>query len=65
MTCLKPENNRRFVKPNCLGSTCMKWTSSGELSDVDLNNILERLAQVDANVVVMDSCHLDEQPADR
>ena len=64
MACLKEESDRRIAATNCLGSTCMKWTSSGELSDVDLSNILERLAQVDANVVVMDSCHLDEQPAD-
>ena len=43
-------------------TTCLKWTRSGELTNVDLLNILERLAAVDANMAVMDHCHLDEQP---
>jgi hypothetical protein len=28
----------------------MKWTSSGELSELDLKTILERLARVDPNL---------------
>jgi hypothetical protein len=28
----------------------MKWAPSGELSDVDLNMILEKLARVDPNL---------------
>ncbi|MFZ9768479.1 MAG: hypothetical protein ACO3D4_00830 [Vulcanococcus sp.] len=35
---------------DCLGSTCMKWTASGELSAVDQARILERLAEVDENL---------------
>ena len=35
---------------DCLGSTCMKWMPSGELSDVDQARIMERLAEVDANL---------------
>lgn len=27
----------------CLGRTCLKWQSNGELSDQDLNLVLERL----------------------
>lgn len=28
---------------SCLGRTCLKWQSNGELSDQDLNLVLERL----------------------
>lgn len=50
MTCLKPEHARAKYRQTCLGSTCMKWAPSGELSDVDLNMILEKLARVDPNL---------------
>jgi hypothetical protein len=50
MTCLKPPSQEPRSNPTCLGSTCMKWTSSGELSELDLNAILERLARVDPNL---------------
>ena len=30
-----------------MGRTCMKWSSNGELTDLDLQLILERLGQVD------------------
>jgi hypothetical protein len=50
MTYLKPENTRARHRQTCLGSTCMKWGPSGELSDLDLNTILERLARVDPNL---------------
>ena len=50
MTCLKPEHSRVKYRQTCLGSTCMKWAPSGELSDVDLNMILEKLARVDPNI---------------
>lgn len=40
---------------DCLGSTCMKWTASGELSELDLHRVMERLARVDANVVEVDT----------
>ena len=50
MTCLKADNSRARHRQTCLGSTCLKWTASGELSDVDLNTILERLTRVDPNL---------------
>lgn len=31
----------------CLGRTCLKWSSDGELTSVDLLLVMERLAQVD------------------
>ena len=40
---------------DCLGSTCMKWTASGELSELDLHRVMERLARVDANVAEVDT----------
>lgn len=58
MTGLRADRRRQ----NCLGSTCLKWNASGELSERDLHNVLQRLARVDANLAVMGSCHLDEQP---
>jgi hypothetical protein len=58
MNGIRPNKHRQ----NCLGSTCMKWNPSGELSELDLHNVLQRLARVDANLAVMSSCHLDEQP---
>ena len=32
---------------SCLGRSCMKWGENGELSPIDLHNILERLCAVD------------------
>lgn len=37
---------------SCLGRTCMKWTSDGELSDIDIQLILQRLREVDAQLEV-------------
>jgi hypothetical protein len=34
----------------CLGRTCLKWGSDGELTTVDLLLVLARLAQVDQEV---------------
>lgn len=39
---------------DCLGSTCMKWTASGELSELDLHRVMERLARVDCNLAEAD-----------
>jgi hypothetical protein len=49
-------------RDDCLGRTCMKWSPSGELSDLDRHLILERLAQADSSVSVIGPCSLDEQP---
>jgi hypothetical protein len=32
---------------SCLGRTCLKWQANGELTDLDLQLVLERLAQAD------------------
>lgn len=40
-------------QPSCLGLTCMKWAANGELSDVDQQLILERLAEVDADAAAV------------
>jgi hypothetical protein len=32
---------------SCIGRSCMKWGQDGELSPIDLHNILERLCAVD------------------
>ena len=39
-------NNSR----TCLGRTCLKWGADGELTALDRELVLERLAQVDRGV---------------
>lgn len=34
----------------CLGTTCLKWTQDGELSEADLQLILDRLSRADAQL---------------
>ena len=43
------------ARGDCLGSTCMKWTASGELSELDLHRVMERLARVDENLDAIDN----------
>lgn len=38
---------------DCLGSTCLKWGADGELTALDLSQIMERLAQVDQQVAAL------------
>lgn len=38
---------------DCLGRTCLKWGADGELTALDLNLVMERLAQVDQQVVAL------------
>lgn len=40
---------------SCLTRTCLKWTSDGELTAIDLQLVLERLAAVDARAAVLRS----------
>lgn len=47
---------------SCLGRTCMKWGSDGELSALDLCLVLERLAQVDQEVTSLRTGRVDCQP---
>lgn len=35
---------------SCLGRTCLQWGRDGELASVDLELVLERLAQVDQDM---------------
>jgi hypothetical protein len=34
----------------CLGSTCLKWAADGELSELDVQLVLQRLRRADAEV---------------
>jgi hypothetical protein len=36
--------------PDCLGSTCLKWAADGNLTALDLDLVLERLARVDQHL---------------
>ena len=47
---------------SCLGRTCLKWQPDGELTALDLQLVLERLAQVDQDVVVILDRTVDETP---
>jgi hypothetical protein len=47
----------------CLGRTCLKWSADGELTALDLNLVLERLAQVDQAVTGLRTGSLDGQPS--
>ena len=46
----------------CLGRTCLKWGADGELTALDLDLVLERLAQVDQDVAALRQGTLDPQP---
>ena len=47
---------------SCLGRTCLKWQPDGELTALDLQLVLERLAQVDQDVVAVLDRTVDEIP---
>lgn len=36
---------------NCLGRTCLKWGADGELTAIDFNLVMQRLAQVDPELM--------------
>lgn len=44
------DSNTQTQTSTCLGRTCMKWGADGELTAVDFNLVMERLAQVDQDV---------------
>jgi hypothetical protein len=50
------------ISSTCLGRTCLKWSSDGELSALDLSLVLERLAQVDSEVTALWQDSVDGQP---
>jgi hypothetical protein len=39
----------------------MKWSANGELSELDLLDVIQRLAVFDPNLSVMSSCSLQEE----
>lgn len=47
---------------SCLGRTCLKWQSDGELTPLDLRLVLERLAQVDQDATVLLDRTVDDLP---
>lgn len=53
-------SNTRIHVSTCLGRTCMKWGADGELIALDLNLVMERLAQVDRDVAALSK---NSQPA--
>lgn len=38
---------------SCLGRTCLKWSEDGELTALDLDLVLQRLARVDEDVAAL------------
>jgi hypothetical protein len=46
----------------CLGITCLKWRTDGELSALDLRLVIERLARVDRHVAAIWGNNLDSAP---
>ena len=55
MKALNKPGVSELARGDCLGSTCMKWTASGELSELDLHRVMERLARVDENLDAIDN----------
>jgi len=47
---------------SCLGRTCLKWASDGELTALDMQAVLERLAQVDGDLASTLQPFPDRQP---
>jgi hypothetical protein len=52
----------QVLTTSCLGRTCLKWQPDGELSALDLQLVLERLAQVDEDVLSLLDRTDDEIP---
>ncbi len=44
---------KNWTGASCLGRTCLKWRDDGELSDRDAQLILQRLAEVDRQVLAL------------
>ena len=47
---------------SCLGRTCLKWETDGELTSMDLELVMERLAQVDRDVASLHQRTLNHDP---
>ncbi len=47
-------NSKLLTTPtSCMGRTCLKWGSDGELTALDLSLVLERLALVDRQLTAL------------
>ena len=47
-----PNQAGRPTATSCLGFTCLKWSASGELSELDRDLVLQRLAQADPQLLL-------------
>ena len=47
---------------SCLGRTCMKWGVDGDLTALDLELVMERLARVDQSVAALRQGTLESDP---
>lgn len=47
---------------DCLGRTCLQWGADGDLTALDLNLVLERLALVDPAVTALQLASVEQQP---
>ena len=44
---------------DCLGRTCLKWSADGELTALDRSLVLQRLAQVDQQIISLHQSNFD------
>lgn len=56
------ESDMTISVSSCLGRTCMKWGSDGELTALDMNLVMERLAQVDQDVSALRQATKGSEP---
>jgi hypothetical protein len=47
---------------NCLGRTCLMWGADGDLTALDLSLVMQRLAQVDPEVMALQQTTPDPEP---
>jgi hypothetical protein len=46
-------------RQDCLGSTCLKWSSDGSLSELDEQSLMQRLCLSDPEVKKTGICDID------
>lgn len=47
---------------SCLGRTCLQWAADGELSSLDRDLVMARLALVDQDVAALQQRSLQQTP---
>ncbi|MEB3296694.1 MAG: hypothetical protein VKL23_04080 [Cyanobacteriota bacterium] len=57
------DSTRQIALSNCLGRTCLKWGEDGELTALDFNLVMERLALVDQEVAALNLVSPALQPS--